>query len=390
MRFDFDTPVERRNSGSAKWNHYGADVLPMWVADMDFRSADPILKALRERVEHGVFGYGSSSPELVDVLCERMQRMYNWRVTPEEIVFVPGIVSGMNVACRAYGKPGGSSIMLTPMYPPFFTAPTNNGMTCTSVPLTLQRKGQTIDYAIDFDAFEAAITPQTSVFLHCHPHNPTGHEYTRDELLRLGEICLKHNIVIASDEIHCELMMGGNRHTPTAAVSPEIAERTVTLMAPSKTFNRPGLGFGFAIIQNKQLRDQFNSASMGIVPHNNVLGVSAALAAYRDSDEWLQALLKYLTANRDTLVDYVHEYLPGVATTVPQATYLAWLDCRAAGIKGNPYEFCLVNARVACNDGATFGPDGAGFLRFNFGCPRSQMMQALDQIKDALGQLQPA
>ena len=392
MKFDFDSPIERRSTGASKWTKYGEDVLPMWVADMDFRSPEPIVKALRERVEHGVFGYGASSEELVEVLCQRMQRMYRWQVTPEQIVFIPGVVSGLNVACRAFGKPGDTALMLTPIYPPFLTAPGNHGMDAVTVPLTLRRAhaGQTLDYSIDFDAFERAITPHTSIFLLCHPHNPTGHEYTREEMLRLGEICLKHNLVIASDEIHCELMLDGNRHVPIASISPELAERSITLMAPSKTFNLPGLGFGFAIVQNQQLREQLNKASMGIVPHNNVLGITAALAAYRDSEDWLQAVLAYLTANRDVLVDYIQENLPMVATTVPQATYLAWLDCRAAGIQGNPYEFCLVNARVACNDGAAFGPGGEGFLRLNFGCPRAQLLQALEQIKDALRQLQPA
>jgi len=212
MTFDFDTPIERRKSDSYKWSHYGGDVLPMFVADMDFRSAEPILRALEERVRHGVFGYGWNSPELVNVLCERMARMYGWRVEPDEIVFLPGLVSGLNVVCRAFGKAGGSAIMLTPMYPPFLSAPVNQSLEAITMPLIEQRHGQVIEYAIDYDAFEAAVTPQTSVFLHCHPHNPIGHEYTREEMLRLAEICIKHNLVMCSDEIHCELMMDGNTH----------------------------------------------------------------------------------------------------------------------------------------------------------------------------------
>src|SRR5437588_1674046 len=305
MKFDFDTPIERRTSGASKWTKYGEDVLPMWVADMDFRSPEPVVKALRERIEHGVFGYGASTSELVEALCQRMQRMYRWQVSPDQIVLIPGVTSGLNVACRAFGKPGGAALMLTPIYPPFLSAPGNHAMSATTVPLILRRAdgNQIIESAIDFDAFERAITPQSTIFLLCHPHNPTGHEYTRAELLRLGEICLKHNLIIASDEIHCELMLDGNRHVPIASLSPELAERTITLMAPSKTFNLPGLGFGFAIVQNPQLREQMNKASMGIVPHNNVLGITAALAAYRDGDDWLQALLAYLTVNRDMLVD---------------------------------------------------------------------------------------
>ncbi|MBI1799997.1 MAG: aminotransferase class I/II-fold pyridoxal phosphate-dependent enzyme, partial [Chloroflexi bacterium] len=239
-------------------------------------------------------------------------------------------------------------------------------------------------YEIDYDAFEAAITPSTRLFLLCHPHNPTGTDYSSAQLARMGEICLRHGVTICSDEIHCDLMLGGARHTPIACVSPEIAANCITLMAPSKTYNLAGLGCSFAIVQNAALRERVKKAEAGIVPHVNALGLTAALAAYRYGDDWLDALRQYLTVNRDTLVDYVAENLPGVRTTEPQATYLAWLDFRESGIQGNPFEWCLEKAKIAMNDGAAFGSGGEGFVRFNFGCPRSQVIQALDQIKNAL------
>jgi len=287
---------------------------------------------------------------------------------------------------RAIGKQGDTAVMLTPVYPPFLSAPVNQFMTASTAQLREVRKGQTLSYEIDFDAFEAAIKPNTSLFIHCHPHNPTGHEYTREEIQRLAEICLRHSVVICSDEIHCDLMMDGNRHTPMASVSPEIAARCITLMAPSKTFNVPGLGCSFAIIQNPDMLATVKQAETGIIPHVNALGLTAAAAAYTQGGEWLAELRKYLTGNRDTLVDYVTENMPGISTTVPEATYLAWLDCSKAGIAGSPYDFFLEKARVAVNDGPTFGPGGETFVRFNYGCSRSQMMQALEQMKTALDQ----
>ena len=390
MAYNFDEIVDRRKTGAYKWSKYDPDVLPMFVADMDFRSPEPVIQALLKRVEHGVFGYEWPSDDLANIVCQRMQSEYHWRVTPEQVIFLPGLVSGLNLICRAIGKPGDSAVMLTPVYPPFLSAPVNQFMTASTAQLREVRKGQTLSYEIDFDAFEAAIKPNTSLFIHCHPHNPTGHEYTLAEMQRLAEVCLRHNVVILSDEIHCDLMMDGNRHSPMASLSPEIAGRCITLMAPSKTFNVPGLGCSFAIIQNPELHAAVKKSETGIIPHVNALGLTAAVAAYTHGGEWLAELRKYLTGNRDTLVDYITENMPGISTTVPEATYLAWLDCSKAGIPGNPHEFFLEKARVAMNDGPTFGPGGENFVRFNYGCSRAHMMQALEQMKTALDQMRRA
>jgi cystathionine beta-lyase len=239
-------------------------------------------------------------------------------------------------------------------------------------------------YEIDFDRFEAAITDRTRIFLLCNPHNPLARVFRRDELERMAEVCLRHEVVICSDEIHCDLVFEGYEHLPIASLAPEIADRTITLLAPSKTFNIAGLKCSLAIIENADLRKRFVEAKRGLVPWVNLLGQVAALAAYRDGGPWLEAVLSYLQANRDFLHDYVASHLTGVSMTRPEGTYLAWLDCREAGIPGNPHEFFLEEAKVAMNDGATFGQGGEGFVRLNFGCPRSMLVQALEQMRAAL------
>jgi cysteine-S-conjugate beta-lyase len=381
--FNFDQIIERRGSGSLKWQLYDPDVLPLWVADMDFASPAPVLQALHARVDHGLFGYEMPSAALTETICARLDRMYGWAVTPDEIVYIPSLVTGINVACRAVCRPGEGMLVQAPVYPPFLTAPANHGLQLQTAELTPVVEGATLRYEIDYAAFEAAITPETRLFMLCHPHNPTGVEYTREQLTRLAEICLRHKLVICSDEIHCDLLLGGTRHTPLGSLSPEVAAASITMMAPSKTFNVPGLSCSFAIIPDAALRERVNLACAGIVPHVNALGLAAALAAYREGDAWLAALLRYLTANRDVLVDFVRTRLPGLHTTVPQATYLAWLDCRGV-VPGSPHAFFLEKARVALNEGAHFGPGGEGFVRLNFGCPRSRLLLALEKMESAL------
>jgi cystathionine beta-lyase len=381
MTYDFDQVIDRRHTESIKWHYYGEDVLPLWVADMDFQSPEPVMRALRERMEHGVYGYPQEPKELRAAIADWTARRYGWQIQPDWLVFTPGVVVGFNMACHAIASPGHGVLIQTPVYPPFFEVPKNVRLELDQMELTRQANG---DYTIDFDAFESAIADRTRIFLLCNPHNPVGRVFRQDELLRMAEICLRHNLVICSDEIHCDLIYSGYRHVPIAALAPEIAERTITLMAPSKTFNIAGLGFSLAIIPNPELRKQYKAAHAGLVPHINLTGYVAALAAYRDGQEWLEELLRYLEGNRDFLLDYVRTQLPGVRVGKPEGTYLAWLDCRQAGIAGKPCEFFLQNARVALNDGEAFGRGGEGFVRLNFGCPRSTLVEALDRIKAAL------
>jgi cystathionine beta-lyase len=385
MPYNLDTIIDRRRSDSTKWNRYQEDVLPLWVADMDFRCPEPVLRALHERVEHGILGYAAPPPELAEAIRARLHALYGWQVTAEDIVFVPGVVPGFNLACRAVSRPGDAILVQPPVYHPFLRVARCGGldMQCAEVHLTGQGDAGP-RYEIDMDAFEATITAQTSAFLFCNPHNPVGRVYERTELERLAEICLRHEVVICSDEIHCDLLYSGQRHTPIAALAPEVAQATITLMAPSKTFNIAGLQCSFAVIQNSELRQAFGQTCAGLAYEANLLGYAAALAAYTEGQPWLNQVLAYLEANRDFLRTYVAAHLPGIEMIVPEGTFLAWLDCRKAGISGAPGEFFLRQARVALNEGSTFGPGGEGFVRLNLACPRAILVEALERMRKAL------
>ena len=382
MIHDFDRVIDRRRTESSKWHTYPPDVLPLWVADMDFRSPEPVLRALRERVEHGVFGYGAEQPEFYEVFLDRLQTRYGWRVSPEAILVIPGVIPGFNLAARALTTAGDGLLLQTPVYPPIQRVPGNVGLTSDEMELERQPDGR---YAIDFERFEAAIGERTRMFLLCNPHNPVGRVFRRDELQRMAEICVRRGLLICADEVHCELTFSRQQHVPIASLNAEIAARTITLMAPSKAFNLPGLKCAVAIIPNASLREQFVAARLDLVRAVNVLGYTAALAAYRDGQPWLDALLRYLEANRDFVVESVRSKLPGVSAASPEATYLAWLDCREADLPdSDPYTFFLDKARVALNDGTTFGRGGAGFVRLNFACPRATLAEALDRMGHAL------
>ncbi len=382
MIHDFDRVIERRRTESSKWRKFDSDVLPMWVADMDFAAPEPVIQALRERVEHGVFGYVLEQPEFHDVVVERLWKRYGWRVSPDAVVLLPGVIPGFNLACRAFASPGDGVLMHVPAYPPILRCPGNIGLARDEVPLARRADGR---YEVDCDAFETAITDRTRVFLLCNPQNPTGRMFTREELVRMAGICLGRGLVICADEIHCDLVFEGRQHVPIASLAPEIEARTITLMAPSKTYNLAGLKCSIAVIPDAGLRERFLAARVDLVQAVNVLGYTAALAAYRDGGPWLEALLAYLEENRELTVRYVSQRLPGCAVTPPEATYLAWIDCREARIPGgDPYAFFLERARVALNDGRTFGRGGDGFVRLNFACPRSTLMDGLDRMRRAL------
>jgi len=381
---DFDHIIDRRCTDSTKWRRYDRngdeDVLPLWLADMDFAAPDPVIHALEECVAHGVFGYGRPPDGLREVIQERLDRLYSWRVETDDIFFLPGVVTGFNLACRIVGAPGDEVLVEAPVYPPMLSAPGNAGRTCKVVPLAEGRER----YEHDLNAFERAITEHTSLFLLCNPHNPVGRVFERAELQRLAEMCLRHNIVICSDEIHCDLVFQGHPHVPIASLAPEVAAQTITFFAPSKTYNVAGLYCSVGVIQNPDLRTRLQQAGKGMVPSVNIFGYTAALAAYRDGQEWLDALLIYLEANRDYLLDYIATYLPGIKCQQPEGTFLAWLDCREAGIPGNPHQFFLERAGVALNDGPPFGAGGEGFVRLNFGCPRATLTEALERMRVAL------
>lgn len=381
MTMDFDRIINRRASDSYKWNCYDEDVLPLWVADMDFISPEPVIRALQERVAHGVFGYGKTPQELREVILERLEKRYGWKVSPDALVFTPGVVVGFNLACHAFAQPGEGALIQTPVYPPFLGAPRHAGIRRDEMELTRQADGR---YEVDLQRMDEALTDSTRLFILCNPHNPVGRVFTRPELEGMAELCLRKNVVICSDEIHGDLIFNGYHQTPIASLSPEIEARTVTLMAPSKTFNIAGLDCSFAIIPNPELRKCYEEARRGIVGGVNILGVTAALAAYRDGEPWLQSVLDYMERNRDYLMNYIHEKLPEIQMAVPEGTYLAWLDCRALSLETSPAEFFLKKARVGMNDGADFGMGGQGFVRLNFACPRATLENALDRMQKAV------
>lgn len=384
MVANFDTLHERQGTDCTKWAMYPEDVLPMWVADMDFRSPEPVIQALAKRVEHGIFGYPVNPAQMEGIreaIVDWVTVRHKWLIQPDDIVFMPGVVVGFNMACHIMKSPRRGVLVQTPVYPPMLQAAKNTGRLPQEYELQRMPDGT---YAIDQEAFEASFTEKTGLFILSNPHNPVGRVFRQDELERMAEICLRRGVLICSDEIHGDLVFPGQRHIPIASLDPEIAQNTITLMAPSKTFNIPGLQLSFAIIPNSSLRRRFLRAGKGLVSWVNELGRLAAQVAYQEGGDWLDELLVYLEANRDYLYDYVNNELPGVRMAKPEGTYLAWLDCREAGIQGSPYEFFLENARVAFNDGVTFGVGGEGFVRLNFGCPRLTLVEALERMKTAL------
>jgi cystathionine beta-lyase len=378
---DFDRVFDRRSSDSNKWRKFPADVLPLWVADMDFPSPPPVVQALRERVEHGFFGYLAEPNDLPGVVAERVAKRYGWRIGPEAVVTLPGVIAGFNQALRALTTPGQGMLVQTPVYPPILRAAGNHGLRRDEHALTRGADGR---YSVDLATFAAALRDDTRVFLLCNPHNPVGRLYGRAELEGMAAACLRRDTWIVADEIHCDLLLDGRQHVPIASLAPEIEQRTITLMAPSKTFNLPGLKCAIGIIPNAALRERFQAAAADMVAKINVLGYVAAVAAYRECDAWLESLLAYLKDNRDFLVRQVRATLPGVTVAPAEATYLAWLDCRSSAAGRDPYAFFLERARVALNDGVSFGPGGAGFVRMNFGCPRPLLAEGLERMRAAL------
>jgi cysteine-S-conjugate beta-lyase len=385
--YNFDQVIDRRDSDSIKWNAYGPDVLPLWVADMDFVSPEPVIQALHQRVDHGIFGYpkgigGTSkdTSEFQRTIVERMAGLYNWQIEPEDVLLVSGVVVGFNLACHTLLSPKQAVLIQTPVYPPILHAAQTTGVIQQEMELTHNPDGS---YCVDWNAFEAAFTPQTGLFILCNPHNPVGKVFQREELEHMAEICLRHGVAICSDEIHCDLVFPGHHHFPIASLDKEIAQNSITLIAPSKTYNIAGLECSVAIIPNRELRKKYVKSTKGLTSWVNLMGQTAGLAAYQHGQEWLDQMLAYLLGNRNYLADYVQQHLPGFHMGVPEGTYLAWLDCRQADIPDNPYQFFLEKGRVALNDGETFGRGGAGFVRLNFGCPRSILEEALDRICSA-------
>lgn len=380
MTFDFDTVIDRTSSDSRKWRKYaGRDILPLWIADMDFAAPPAVIAALHRRVDHGIFGYAGPLPSLTEATVQYCAAHYGWKIEPNWIVWLPGLVTGLNLAARAIGVEGDAVLTATPIYPPFMSAPKNQVREPIMVPLAVRTDGR---YEFDWPAMERAVTPRTKVFFLCSPHNPVGRVFTRPELEQIAAFCERHNLVLVSDDIHCDLILEDLPHIPVATLSAATAARSITLLAPSKTYNIAGLACSLAIIPDSRLRQQFVRSMAGIVPEMSPLGYAACEAAFRDSEPWRQALLAYLRGNRDYLAAFLQEHLPMITMTPCEATYLAWLDVSALGLKDPGYFFEQHGVGLA--DGAQYGVPAGQFVRLNFGCPRATLTEALRRMQRAV------
>lgn len=386
MKYDFDRVIDRRHTDSIKWSRneklFGdADVIPAWIADMDFESPAPVIEALRARAAHGIYGYAVRPPEFALALANWIHKRHRWQIQPEWVTYSPGVVTGLALAVHAFTHPGDKVIIQPPVYPPFFSVVRNNGRQLVLNPL------QVVDgiYRMDLDDLERQIDARTKLLILCSPHNPVGRVWTREELIGLGEVCLRKNVLIISDEIHCDLLLRGAQHTPLASLSDALAQNTLTFVAPSKTFNLPGLYTAAAIIPNARLRAQFEAVRNDLsLEGSNIFGIAGFIAAYQSGEEWLDQLLVYLQGNVEFLQNYFETFIPRLRLNVPEGTYLAWLDCRALGLDDAGLRAWMYKrARVAMNEGHTFGEQGRGFVRLNFACPRATLQEIARRIATA-------
>lgn len=397
MKYDFDRIIDRRGTNSSKWDlnktMFGTeDVLDMWVADMDFECPEPVLRAIRERLEHPILGYTFPPQSLYEAIVDRMERFYGWKIQKEWIVFNSGVVNGLFSAVDAFCRPGDELILQPPVYYPFYRTSKNLGV----VPLENRLKFDGKRYTMDFDAlekmFEAHTTfpvhlPRIKMLVLCSPHNPVGRVWTKEELKTLSEICLKNDCIVVSDEIHCDLMLYGSRHTVTSTLSEEIQHNTITLMAASKTFNLAGLGTSFAVIPDPEKRKAY-ALVRGGHSSGNLFGHIALEAAFEHGDEYLSQLCEYLTGNMEYFCSYIEKNIPKLKIVRPEGTYLAWLDMRELGLSNKELQhFVRFKARLALDDGYAFGPGGDGFQRVNLACPRSTVEEALARLEAAVNSL---
>lgn len=396
MNYDFDRGIERRNTGSVKWDQatetFGSeDVLPMWIADMDFPIARPITEALVRRAQHECYGYSCPTPSTIEAITERLWRKYRWKVDPDWLLFTPGVVPALHAAVRSFTSPGDEVVLQSPVYYPFWSAVRENG--CQVAINRLQWNGA--KYEMDIAGLNGLFQPAVSGMSHgpsrtrmiilCNPHNPVGRVWTRDELQAVGEIALAHDAVVVSDEIHCELMLNGARHVPFATLSPEFEQNSVTCMAPSKTFNLAGLATSFIIVPNPKLRAAMQRRISGSAGNVTPFGYVALEAAFRDGDDWLTQVLHYIEGNVTFVQLFIRDHMPQVKVTPIEGTYLMWLDFRALGMTTPQLsDFLRGQAKVGLDEGYVFGPGGEGFARMNIACPRSTLQEGLNRIAGAL------
>lgn len=390
MEYSFDRIPNRRALGTShKWTLFSKDILPMWVADMDFAAPPPVLEALHKYVEHGDLGYSLPSTELYETIAARLHKLYGWEISPDMIVPIPGVNSGYNIAARTFCTSEKGYLIQPPVYSEFHETRWKTGAPQVEAPLVKKVDGNTVRYEIDFDRFKREAA-RVNLFLLCNPHNPIGAIHARAELERLARICIEKDVLIVSDEIHSEILLDDNKFLPTACLGREVEKRTITLISASKAYNIPGLFCAFAVIPNKKLRKKYAETQFRMGMHIGAPGLVATQVVYSGHcDAWLKELRSYLTDNRDYLVNYVTRHFPSMRTTIPDATYLAWMDCTELKLKPSPCEFFMKEAQVALGEGSKFGKESKQFVRLNFGTSRKILKDGLDRMRKALAQRPP-
>ncbi|HPF50339.1 MAG TPA: PatB family C-S lyase [Draconibacterium sp.] len=385
-KYDFDEIVPRKGTNSLKYDalekFFGSpDILPLWVADMDFKTPDFIVNAIKERAAHEIYGYTFNPESYFEAIIGWMKRRHSWDIQKEWISFSPGVVAGLTIAVEAFSDPGDGVIVQPPVYFPFFDCVKGTGRTMIENPLMIEN-GR---YTFDLEDLKSKITENTRLLLLCNPQNPGGMVWTQEELKALTDICMEHNIMIISDEIHSDLIYTGKKHIPLASISEEVAQNCMICMAPSKTFNVAGLASSLVIIPNKRKFAAYErKLGVGHLGMGNIFGSVALEAAYANGDEWLDQMLTYLWENYQLLEKFIADHLPRVKVMKPEATYLVWLDFRDYGMKNQELsKFTTEQAKVALNDGGRFGTGGDGWLRLNIGCPRSVLEKGLEKLAGA-------
>ncbi|KPU43607.1 cystathionine beta-lyase PatB [Oxobacter pfennigii] len=387
MKYDFDKVIQRQGTSSLKWDYAGErfgnkDLLPLWVADMDFESPEPVVDAVKKRASHGIYGYTGRSMSCHESIINWMKKRHGWGIKMDWLTYTPGVVPALSIAILAFTNPGDKIIVQTPVYYPFFSVIKNNGRQILDNELKL------VDgkYTMDFDDLEEKIDSSVKMLILCSPHNPVGRVWSKEELKRLAKICVEKDIIIISDEIHSDIIFKGSRHIPIAALSEEIADRTITCIAPSKTFNIAGLSASVAIISNKGLKKNFDNIVEGLgIASGNVFGITAMEAAYTHGEEWLSELLNYLEDNMNYVKEYIDENIPEIKVDKVEGTYLLWLNCKGLNLSQDELKkFMYGTAGVALNDGTTFGKSGEGYMRMNIGCPRVYLVEGLKRIETAV------
>ena len=388
MKYDFDEIIPRRNTRSYKWDSAADDnVLPLWVADMDFRTAPAVVEALERRVKHGIFGYVRVPDEYYQAVTNWFAQRHGWQFQKEWMIYTSGVVPAISAIIKALAEPGDGIVVQTPVYNCFFSSIRNNGCRIVSSPLIYD--GRT--YRMDFEDLETKTAdPNVKAMLLCNPHNPAGRVWTRDELIRLGEICRRNHVTVISDEIHCELVFPGHTYLPFASISDQHLWNSVTCISPSKSFNLAGLQIANIIARDDALRQRIDRAiNINEVCDVNPFGVEATIAAYNQGEEWLMQLLGYLQGNYETLCKFFGKYLPQIAVTELEGTYLVWTDCRKLGLSSDVLQSrLLAEAGVWLNSGTMYGAEGEGFMRWNIACPRSVLAQAMERFRDFVDSLQ--